>query len=138
MKHLPFVDRITIVLALLLAGQFANAAERTAWLIYPGVAESPSIEMLPEQPGTWRLKSRRGQVLAAMTQPALPSGHTVNYGQCKVAGLLRDDVLAFVRHEPGAKWSTNVFKLWIANPATRAFEVAKTEGVSCLNEGYGV
>jgi hypothetical protein len=134
MNSSPF----SMALVLLAVAQCSVAGQQTAWLIYPGVAGSPLIERSTDKPATWRLKSRQGQILAELKQPALPNGYTVNLGQCKMAGVLRDDVLAFVRHEPGLQWSHKVAKLWIADPAKRAFETSRTEGVSCLNESYGV
>lgn len=128
----------SMTVALLVAAHGSVAGPRTAWLIYPGVADSPAIEISSEEPSTWRLKSRQGQVLAEMKQPALPIGYIVNLGQCRVGDTLRDDVLAFVRHRPAAQWSTEVLSLWIADPVKRAFRVAETAGVSCLNETFGV
>ena len=128
-------------LAALSAGPCSATTPRTAWLIYPGVPESPAIDgssKMPSDNVTWRLKSRQGKVSVEKTQPRVPTGYAINFGQCKVDGEIRDDLLAFVRHAPGRQWSTQLSSLWIADPARRSFRVAKTEGVTCLNEGYGV
>lgn len=130
-----------LALAVPALGPCPAAAQRAAWLIHPGAAESPAVEVSPAPSAgsvTWRLVSRQGEVLAEMAQPPVPAGYSLNLGQCRVAGVLRQDVLAFVRHAPARPWSTQVIALWIADPAGRAFVVAETEGVACLNEGYGV
>lgn len=86
----------------------------------------------------WRLVSSRGVLLAEMEQPVVPSGYTVNYGECKVNGVLRQDVIAIVRHTQRREWSSDLRGFWFADGKAKAFIKAQPKQVMCRNEGYGV
>ena len=132
------VTSLSVALGVLSLAQCSAAAPRASWLIYPAVTDSPIVEVLPGPPTVWRLLSKQGHVLAEMTQPPLPDGMAVNLGQCNVAGTLRDDLIAFVRHAPGVQWSTTVSSAWIADPSKKSFNPIRVGGVWCRNEGYGL
>lgn len=112
------------------------------WLLNPSRPGGASIEVWadPANPKnfTWRLVAAGGALLAEMKQPDVPRGLTVNLGQCKVSGLLRQDVLALVKHRKGEEWSPDVRSVWVADPDARAFVPHNPRGVACHNEGYGV
>jgi len=137
-----------IVVTLLSAGLFfaksalAQSEQDVGWLIYPQSAFSPSVEVTYTHSkthlGIWRLKSADNKLLAEMTQPVLPDGYVMNFGNCLISGLQRDDVIAFVKHREGVEWSSNVHRLWLVAPVSRKFQPAKTDNVKCRNEGFGL
>lgn len=134
--------RLAFLLLFVVTGVGAQTKPEVAWLIYPEGPRGPAIEVWASSPGSkqfvWRLMSSEGVQLVEMPEPPKPQGYSYNHGQCKVAGRLRYDVIALVKHSEGRQWSRDVSRLWIASPDKRAFLPADTRDVSCLNEGWGV
>jgi hypothetical protein len=119
----------------------AQTKPHAAWLIQPTELASPAVEVWRSETTNrlvWRLVSSDGKVLAEMPQPTVPRGFTVNFGQCKLEGMLRDDVLVIVRHKSGQEWSSAVKGVWLAEPRTKAFVALGSQNVECRNESYGV
>ncbi|MDR2000160.1 MAG: hypothetical protein LBP94_01315 [Zoogloeaceae bacterium] len=85
----------------------------------------------------WRLVSG-SNVLTEMKQPPLPDGFVVNFGECKIDGVLRNDVLAIVKHSQGIEWSENIHQLWVANVETKSFVLHTSKGTICRSEDYGI
>ena len=112
--------------------------EFVGWLIYPGNKNSPSLE--EEHCGShkeWILKNKAGAVVDQMPVPGLPKGTVFNYGQCRVNGIYRDDIIAIVAHSARVEWSGKIRKAWLVSPELKIVG-ASTAGVECHNEGYGV
>jgi hypothetical protein len=132
------------LLAILTVGLSLNVVAKpfAAWLVDPSRSGGASIEVRPdpENPNnyTWRLVAGDGALLATMKQPDVARGLTVNFGQCKISGLLRHDVLALVKHRKGKEWSEDVRSVWVADPSARAFVPHNPKRVACRNEGHGV
>lgn len=134
---------VLILITALVAGVgFAQPKPFVAWLVSPAESSSASVEVWPAPRDrllfVWRLVSAHGTMLAEMKQPVVPSGYTVNYGECKVNGVLRQDVIAFVRHTERREWSSDIRDFWFADTKAKAFIKARPKRVTCRNEGYGV
>jgi hypothetical protein len=133
---------LIIISALVAEVCFAQPKPFVAWLVSPADSNGASIEVWPtlnnKRAFVWRLLSSGGTLLAEMKQPALPSGYTVNYGECKINGVLRQDVIAIVRHAEQREWSSDLRGFWFADEKARAFIKAQPKQVQCRNEGYGV
>jgi hypothetical protein len=132
------VIRIAIA-ACLVSASAAGAQEKNfvAWLIYPQIRGSAVIT-LPTKNGPWRLVAPDKSLIAEMKQPALKDGYSFNYGNCRVDGVLRQDLIAMVRHAANKQWSRDVSSIWIADPAAKKFVRRDPRGVDCKNERYGV
>jgi len=120
----------------------AQAKPFAAWALRPKQAAGYSVEVWrnanDRQRFAWRLVAPDGNVVAAMPQPVVPPGYVVNHGECRVAGVLRHDVLALVKHRSKVEWSGDIRAVWIASPEAKAFSPRSPAGVVCRNEGYGV
>jgi hypothetical protein len=128
---------ILLFLVLFSDSTIAKQQNFAGWLIYPEQAQSPGIE-LPTERGPWRLLRADGSLLAEMHQPRLKPGYTFNFGQCRINGFIRDDMIAMVRHVKVSEWSKDVMTVWIADPKTGRFNVQSGRNIECRNEGYGV
>ena len=133
---------VLIVTAEISLGVTAQDKPFAAWVLDPTKSSGTSIEVWPDQenPKTfaWRIVAPNGDLLATMKQPEVPRGLAVNFGQCKVAGVLRDDIFALVKHHKAKEWSLDVRSGWVADPGVKAFVPRIPKGVVCRNEGYGV
>lgn len=120
----------------------AHPEADVAWLIFPQVRPSAAVEVKASRPNShervWRLISADRKILAEMPQPSIPAGYGINYGECKIDGVLRHDILAFVKHRQNLEWSRNVRRLWQADPVAGKFRPVTSSNVECRNEGYGV
>jgi hypothetical protein len=134
-----FLAVLTIVLS---SSAVAQAKPFAGWLLDPSRSGGASIEVWPDPANprkfTWRLVAPDRALVAEMPQPDVPRGLTVNFGQCKVSGVLRQDVLAFVKHRKRQEWSHDVRRVWVADLDAKAFVPHDPKGVACRNEGYGV
>ncbi|WP_395668973.1 hypothetical protein [Rhodoferax sp.] len=132
----------TLIFALMAGTCFAQAKPFASWLISPGETKSAAVEVWPETSGEkqsfWRLVSSSGTILAEMKQPMVPSGYTLNYGECKVSGVLRYDTIAIVRHSSQKEWSSDLRGVWIPDENAKSFVKAQSKLVKCRNESYGV
>ena len=124
------------------ACSFADATEGcksfAQWTIYLDREDSPILE--EEHCGSqrkWVLRSHTGVLVDQMTVPELPKGSEVNYGDCRINGVLRRDLIAIVKHSPRMEWSRKVRRVWMVSAQQKIME-ASTAGVECRNEGYGV
>jgi hypothetical protein len=132
------VARLVLSLLVLVAGHaLAQNRSFVGWLIYPGQKQSPAID-LPTQQGPWRLVRHDRSLIAEMPQPPLRNGYTFNFGECRVSGAVRHDLIAMVRHSKAREWSNDVAAVWVAEPNAGQFMARKIEGIECRNEGYGV
>ena len=137
-------NRLTFALIGALATQacFAQSMPYVSWLIDPGESSSAKIEVWPAPTPiknyVWRLLSSDGVILAEMPQPDIPSGYTVNYGECNIDGVLRHNVIAIVRHTEKREWSKDVLSMWLANAEAKSFAKGSTHQATCRNERYGV
>lgn len=133
---------LTLIVALVEGACFAQSKPFLSWLISPADSNSANVEIWPtltdEQGFVWRLISSDGTLLAEMKRPALPSGYTFNYGDCKVNGVLRQDVIAIARHAKHREWSSDLRGFWFIDAKAKAFIKALPKQVQCRNEGYGV
>ena len=113
-----------------------------AWLLDASRTDGPSMQVWRESETstvyTWRLVAGDGTLLAHKDQPRIPKGYTLNFGECRIAGKLRHDVLAIVRHRPKREWSADVRAVWVASPGQRAFVRRSKQGVTCRDEGFGI
>lgn len=117
-----------------------TAYANSSWLINPSVNNSAAIEIhSKESEGrVWRLVLRDKTLVAEMRQPIVPKGFEFNYGQCKIAGVIRDDLIAVVKHNPKVEWSEQVLDAWFADVAGRKFVHHYPVGMTCRNEGFGL
>lgn len=138
MKRYAF---ILSILAFTPSQVLATTKPETAWLIYPSKKESPAVEIWRAKTKAnefvWRLLSHDGRIIAKMKEPHTPKAYAFNYGQCRVNGILRDDILAIVKHNESIEWSLDVQDAWLADPKAEAFIRVPAKGIECLNEGYG-
>lgn len=134
---MTYLRCILLFFVLFSDSSFAKQQNFVEWLIYPAQAESPGIE-LPTESGPWRLLRADGSLLAEMHQPRLKPGYSFNFGQCRINGFIRDDMIAMVRHVKVREWSKDVITVWIADPKTGRFTVHTGRNIECRNEGYGV
>lgn len=118
-------------------GALAKNQTYAGWQIYPGAKDSPGIE-LPTEKGPWRLVSHDGSLIVEIPQPSLKRGYIFNLGEYRIDGVLRQDLIASVRHVVTIEWSADVSELWIADPKKKRFVRRGGNGVRCRNEGYGV
>src|SRR5262245_36640356 len=96
----PSLAHAVLVLSVSSSLSFAQQQNFVAWLIYRGqdeLKQSPAIE-LPTRNGPWRFVRRDGSLIAEMPQPALKTGYSYNFGDCRVDGVWRHDLIAMVRH----------------------------------------
>jgi hypothetical protein len=109
------------------------------WLIAPEQHPSPSVDEIryPDRK-LWVLRSAEGVVVAIMRVPSLRKGFEYNYGDCKLSGLNRMDVIASVRHQRYAEWSSAVDRAWVIDPTNAEFRAISPKGIICRNESYGV
>ncbi|MBI2744211.1 MAG: hypothetical protein HYX45_01385 [Burkholderiales bacterium] len=128
---------VLLSLALISGAVVAKNQNFVGWLIYPTQAGSPSIE-LPTERGPWRLLRPDGTLLAEMAQPRLKLGYTFNFGECRIGGVIRHDLVAMVRHVNTREWSKEVVTAWIADPKAGRFISLSGRGIECRNEGYGI
>ncbi|MBI2746250.1 MAG: hypothetical protein HYX45_11760 [Burkholderiales bacterium] len=128
---------VLLSLALISSAVVAKDQNFVGWLIYPTQAGSPSIE-LPTERGPWRLLRPDGSLIVEMTQPRLKPGYTFNFGECRIGGVIRHDLVAMVRHVNAREWSKEVEAVWIADPEARHFIAQFGKNIECRNEGYGV
>ena len=128
-----------LIAAIIASSVFAQPKPFVSWLISPKDPTSAGVEVWPNGKSfIWRLISPRGEILAEMKQPAIPAGHTVNYGECIVNGEIRQDVIAIVRHFDRREWSNDIHSLWFADANARAFIKGDSRQVKCRNEDYGI
>ena len=126
-----------LILILLSSTEIAFAANHIAWLIHPSAKNSPAIELSTKE-GLWRLLGGDRTLLVEMKAPPLKKGYVLNFGDCRIEGVLRHDFVAMVRHKPGREWSPEVFAIWIADPEKKKFRRQPGKGVECRNELYGI
>jgi hypothetical protein len=119
------------------ASTLAKDQSYAGWQIYPGAKGSPTIE-LPTGQGPWRLLHHDGSLIVEIPQPSLKRGYIFNFGECRIDGVLRQDLIASVRHVATVEWSEDVSEIWIADPKEKRFVRRGGNGVRCRNEGYGV
>ena len=115
--------------------------EFVGWLIYQDdrADTSPSVsEIRFQKEKLWVLRNKKGNLLASMRVPDLSKGFEYNYGNCKVDGVYRNDVIAVVKHRRNKEWSSVVNRSWIIDPTKPGFESVTPKGIICRNEGYGV
>ncbi|WP_127478453.1 hypothetical protein [Sulfurivermis fontis] len=133
---------LTLFTAFVAGVSFAQPKSFVIWLVTPAESSSASVEVWPapgdRQSFVWRLVSAGGTILAEMKQPVVPPGYSVNYGDCKVNGVLRHDVIAFVRHAESREWSSDIHSFWFVDAKAKAFTKSRPKQVTCRNEGYGV
>lgn len=129
--------RALLSLALISGAVDAKDQNFVGWLIYPTQAGSPSIE-LPTERGPWKLLRPDGTLIVVMAQPRLKPGYIFNFGECRIAGVIRHDLVAMVRHVNAREWSKEVEAVWIADPKEGRFIVQSSKDIECRNEGYGV
>jgi len=128
---------VLLSLALISGAVVAKDQNFVGWLIYPTQAGSPRIE-LPTERGPWRLLRPDGELIVEMAQPRLKPGYTFNFGECRIGGVIRHDLVAMVRHVNAREWSKEVEAVWIADPKTGRFIAQSGKNIECRNEGYGV
>ena len=80
----------------------------------------------------------RWKVLSAMHYPETDSSQSLIVLDCKLDGELDPEVLAVVDHEADKQELTVVHRAWRADRSAGAFESMPVEGVSCINESYGL
>lgn len=113
--------------------------EISAWLIYPDKEASPVVrEMHCLKNKEFRLADPSGKIIASMPLPEIRAGYEFSRGECRLNGIIRNDVIAVVRHGEGSEWSVDVLKAWVADPVARAFVPLPVKGLACLNIGYGI
>jgi hypothetical protein len=131
-----------VFLSLFSAGQAdadSTCTTFVGWLLYQNDAHSPiAKELRCNGERFFVLEGRNGEVIARMMAPVLPNGFSFNYGRCKVNGVLRDDVIASVRHRQKQEWSRSISRVWLLDPKPPGFKVVKPAQIECRNEGYGV
>lgn len=128
---------VLLSLALISGAVVAKDQIFVGWLIYPTQAGSPSVE-LPTEGGPWRLLRPDGVLIVEMAQPRLKPGYTFNFGECRIGGVVRHDLVAMVRHVNAREWSKEVEAVWIAAPKAGRFTAQSGNNIECRNEGYGV
>ena len=128
---------VLLSLALIFGAVEAKDKSFVGWLIYPTQAGSPSIE-LPTDRGPWRLLRPDGVLIVEMGQPRLKPGYTFNFGECRIGGVIRHDLVAMVRHVKAREWSKEIEVVWIADPKAGSFIAQSGKNIECRNEGYGV
>jgi hypothetical protein len=132
------VVRFSLSILVAVSGNaIAQKQDYVGWLIYQGEKQSPAIE-LPTERGPWRLVHHDGTLIAEMPQPPLKKGYSFNFGECRIDGLSRNDIIAMVRHSKAVEWSKDVAAVWVSDPKAKQFVARRGRGVECRNEGYGV
>jgi hypothetical protein len=134
---MTILSYVLLSLALTSGAVVAKNQNFAGWLIYPTQAGSPSIE-LPTERGPWRLLRPDGVLIVEMGQPRLKPGYTFNFGECRIGGVIRHDLVAMVRHVKAREWSKEVEAVWIADPKAGRFIAQSGKNFDCRNEGYGV
>lgn len=133
---------IVVALLLSVAPTYAQEDLYAAWLLHDRRADGPSVQVWRESETStvyhWRLIAGDGALLARMDHPRIPMGYTLNFGECRIAGKLRQDVLAIVRHRPKREWSADVRAVCVASPRQLAFVRRSPQGVTCRDEGFGI
>lgn len=130
---------IVLALAPVSFAQEKGCLEISGWLIYPEKDASPTIkEMHCGKEKTFRLVTSGDILLATMPVPELPAGYEFNHGECRLDGVIRNDIIAMVRHKDDGEWSTDILKAWIADPVAKEFRPFPVKGIICLNIGYGI
>ena len=116
--------------------------EVVGWVIYSRderISTSPIVsEIWYPTDKLWVLWARSGMLLATMPVPDLQAGYKYNYGECKVDSVLRNDIIAAVKHRSNMEWSTDVALVWVIDPNKASFVPIPSRGVICRNDGYGV
>lgn len=104
-------------------GVVRKASQR---LLYIGKA-APGID--PTMP--------RWLVTDQMTYPLAPKGFQVVIAPCQRDGQAAETTVAIVRTS-NSEWYDRVRAAYRANLATGLFETVASQGMRCLNEGWGV
>lgn len=113
--------------------------ELSGWLIYPEKENSPVVQEIECLEGKkFQIVDYSGKIIASMPVPRLPKGYELNHGECQFDGVIRNDIIAIVRHSSKKEISYDVLNAWVADPETKSFRPISVKGLSCINTGYGI
>lgn len=130
---------LPIIAVFLTGAALAQPKPFVSWLISPSNSTSAAVEIWPDGKSfVWRLVSSHGETLVEMKQPVTPRGYTINYGECKVNGVFRQDVIAIVRHIENREWSKDIHSLWFPDAKAKSFIKGDPRQATCRNEDYGI
>lgn len=137
---------LTVLFALLINGfvsfvcaEDKDCKELSGWLIYPEKENSPVVQEIDcGEEKLFRIVDYSGKTIASMPVPRLPKGYELNHGECQLDGVIRNDIVAIVRHSSEKEISYDVLNAWVADPETKSFRPISVKGLSCFNTGYGI
>lgn len=78
------------------------------------------------------------EVVTVIDRPEIPKDYFFVKGNCKKDGIIVSEIIAAARYDENAEEFTDIYSAWYVDIEKERFQRYPKEGITCINESYGL